>query len=151
MRSVIFVLIILAVAILISAWFESSTPIKSGSKTKESSAIVPTKKVETFETKTDDSGQVFVDVKPLKTGKEDWQFEITITTHSGDLSEDLAEVSKIIVDGVEQAPIKWEGSPPEGHHREGTLSFDGNFVNPKSIKLIIESIGGEKKEFEWSK
>ena len=142
MRSVIFVLIILAVAIFISASFES--------KKKESNTqVLPTKEVDKLATKTDDSGQVFVDAKPLKTEGKNLQFEITVTTHSVDLSEDLSSVSKLIVDGLEATPIRWDGDPPGGHHREGTLLFEGNFINPKSVKLIIESIGGEKKEFEW--
>ena len=142
MRSVIFVLIILAVAIFISASFES--------KKKESNTqVLPTKEVDKLATKTDDSGQVFVDAKPLKTEGKNLQFEITVTTHSVELWEDLSSVSKLIVDGLETTPIRWEGSPPGGHHREGALFFENNFVNPKSIKLIIESIGGEEKEFEW--
>lgn len=145
MRSVIFVLIILTIAILISAFWESSKK----NELSNSNRSMP--ELEQLATKTDDRGQVFVDAKPLKTEGRDWQFEITITTHSIDLSEDLTSLSKLIVDGSEQKPVKWEGSPLGGHHRNGTLFFKGGFSNPKSIKLIIESIGGEKKEFEWIK
>lgn len=138
MKSVIFALIILIIAVIISALFNSTQ------KKVEPTSLSPSPKIPQFEIKTDASGEVIVDAKRIKTG-----FELTITTHSKDLSEDLARVSKLIVDEKEILPIKWEGSPPGGHHRKGTLFFEGNFSNAKPIKLIIESIGGEKKEFEW--
>ena len=44
----------------------------------------------------------------------------------------------------------WEGTPPGGHHREGTLTFNDNLVETKSVSLILRDIAGiSKREFNW--
>lgn len=51
-------------------------------------------------------------------------FEITLDTHSVDLSFDVAATAKLEdVTKTTYGWATWEGDPPSGHHRKGTLTF----------------------------
>ena len=74
-----------------------------------------------------------------------WDFEVTLDTHTGSLDQDLVAIVRLVDDkGREYKAIKWEGDPPGGHHREGTLSFQPIDLKPKKIILQIE-----ERKFEW--
>ncbi len=112
----------------------------------------PTKETETqiFETKTDSSGEVTFEVTPKSLEEKGFEFEISMITHSVELNQDMAAVSKLIGDrGSEYKPTLWKGDGSGGHHRSGILRFEGIAQKPKSIKLIIGSIGGAERNFTW--
>ena len=74
-----------------------------------------------------------------------WDFEVTLDTHTGSLDQDLVAIVRLVDDkGREYKAIKWEGDPPGGHHRKGTLSFQPIDLKPKKIILQIE-----ERKFEW--
>jgi len=105
-----------------------------------------------YETKTSDEGNVIVAVTPqaLVVGKPP-QFEITFTTHSG--SMDFA-VEKIAVltdgQGTKYDSAVWEGSPPGGHHRNGTLTFNKPLLKGGSISLVLQNISQVlTRKFAW--
>lgn len=80
-----------------------------------------------------------------------WEFQVTLDTHSVELREDLAQVS-VLTDrsGKEYRPISWEGDPPGGHHREGTLRFNPPSPLPSSITLKIQNVGSiPERIFSW--
>lgn len=112
----------------------------------------PTKQVDRqiFETKTDSAGEVTIEATPKSLEEKDFEFEISITTHSVELNQDMVAVSKLIDDrGIEYRPNLWKGDGPGGHHRNGSLRFEGIIQKPKSIKLTINSIGGVERNFSW--
>lgn len=76
------------------------------------------------------------------------EFQIAINTHSVDLDFDLTKIS-ILSDnlGNAYAPVKWEGSEPGGHHRNGLLSFPTINKDAESIRLVITDT--VKREFVW--
>lgn len=105
-----------------------------------------------FESQTNNDGAVTIAVLPQNISESGlWEFKVTLDTHSGALSEDVAAVSVLVDDaGKEYAPLMWEGDPPGGHHREGILRFDAIQPPPASFTLNIGGIGGvPKRSFLW--
>ncbi|GBE57075.1 hypothetical protein BMS3Bbin16_01290 [archaeon BMS3Bbin16] len=76
-------------------------------------------------------------------------FEIGITTHSGSLDFDLAQISTLEDDsGNRYSPLSWEGSPTGGHHRSGKLAFPP-VEQTGTLTLIIVGVGIEDRVFSW--
>ncbi len=98
------------------------------------------------------NGEGDVTVSATLIDQSDWSFEMSLTTHSVDMREDLTQVS-ILVDenGNEYKPIEWQGDPPGGHHRGGVLRFGEITPSPRSVALIVRQVGGvEERVFEWT-
>ncbi len=97
-----------------------------------------------FQTLTSNENNVEFQVMPINPS----EFQISIDTHSVDLDFDLTEISTLY-DNIENnyKPLKWEGSAPGGHHRNGVLIFPPINSNAKSIKLVI--LNSVKREFMW--
>lgn len=77
------------------------------------------------------------------------EFQIEVNTHSVNLDFDLAGISELHDSmGNAYKPLKWEGSPPGGHHRSGILKFPQVSANAESIRLIIND--GAEREFYWN-
>lgn len=51
-------------------------------------------------------------------------FDVELTRHDGDLTNDLAASTVTVGEASLTAPT-WEGDPATGHHRSGRLSFGG--------------------------
>lgn len=79
-----------------------------------------------------------------------WEFEVRLETHAHSLDEDLARVSRLLVNGEEYAPLAWEGTPPGGHHRKGVLRFRTVSPPPATLELRIR-LNGEAapRNFSW--
>jgi hypothetical protein len=106
---------------------------------------------------TDNQGAVAVIVKPLdldaQAGK--LEFEVTLDTHSVDLSMDLAALATLTTDtGFTVQAEGWD-APPGGHHASGTLSFpasvDGKAIldNASRLTLIIKDVDAPERAFAW--
>lgn len=97
-------------------------------------------------------GEVDIKVTPLvlKAGERP-QFRLEFNTHSVELDFDVAKVTSLIINGnkVDSSSV-WEGSPPGGHHREGTLTFVDNLAETKSVILILRGVAGiSERKFIW--
>ncbi len=106
----------------------------------------------TFEPQTNSGGSVNVTVLPKNLSDAGtWDFDVTFSTHSVELSEDVTQISALVGDdGREYAPISWDGDPPGGHHREGILKFEPIVPTPRSITLKIRKIDGvDERSFRW--
>lgn len=99
-----------------------------------------------------EAGGVTVSVTPqnVSTGEPVWSFWLAFDTHSVELGQDPVQVSVLVADGKEYAPVVWEGSPPGGHHREGTLKFTAVSPRPRNIELIIRDVGGSEQSYSWA-
>lgn len=107
-----------------------------------------------WETKTDDTPPVTIDVVPVELGAsaEVWKFNIRFTTHSGNLDEDPAKAI-ILVDDKSKThkPTAWEGPGPGGHHIQGVLAFKAVTPTPSSVELKIRRVGGvPERSFRWN-
>jgi hypothetical protein len=79
------------------------------------------------------------------------RFDVSINTHQGSLDFDLTKISYLEDDkGNIYQPLSWEGSPPGGHHRSGTLSFPRLSEKTKFIKLTIKNVYNvPERIFKW--
>ena len=104
-----------------------------------------------YKEQVDESGAVNVTIKPTEISEEGWSFEVTLQTHSVELDMDiLASVVLIDADGAQVRATKWDGDPPGGHHRMGTLSFAALDRAPETITLLARDIADVPlREFVW--
>ena len=105
-----------------------------------------------WESKTDDQLAVTVTVSPLDISlqSKEWKFDIVMSTHSVELDQDMTRATVLVDDsGKEYSPVKWEGAPAGGHHREGVLSFAPVTPYPQHLTLNIKDIGDVQRSFSW--
>ena len=109
--------------------------------------------------RTDSQGAVQVDVFPVDlTGSDDetLTFDVSMNTHSVDLSMDLAAFSTLQTDtGVTLAALDWSGG--SGHHVSGTLRFPAIAPDARPalegasrLTLTIRDLDASERVFEWS-
>lgn len=107
-------------------------------------------KEKTFPAQTDEQEGVSVEVTPqtLSAGSEA-VFQVSLNTHSVELGEDLAAVSKLKDDkgNVYQAN-SWTGGKG-GHHLSGNLTFPKISPQASSVELIISGVAGIERKFKW--
>ena len=109
-------------------------------------------------TRMDDQGAIIFEVTPLnldQTTTESLEFNIILTTHSIDLSMDLAATATLTTDtGVNVNSTLWD-APRGGHHVEGKLIFpatqDGKSILDGATKLTltIVNVDAPTRIFEW--
>ena len=99
------------------------------------------------------NGGVAIAVKPIEISAKaaSWSFQVTLTTHSQELNDDLVRTADI-VDGAgkKASPTTWEGDAPGGHHRKGVLRFKALTPPPEAIELQIQRPGESgPRKFNW--
>jgi len=108
-------------------------------------------------TRSDQQGAIIMDITPLNLGipADTLEFEVVLTTHSIDLSMDLATLSTLSTDtGVSVKSTLWD-APLGGHHVEGKLIFpaikDGKPILEGAAKLTltIVNVDASSRIFEW--
>jgi len=95
-------------------------------------------------TKTETWGDVTAAATPTEAG-----FELQFNTHVTELDFEVEKIATLTDDaGTDYGVGKWTGTPPGGHHRSGTLSFDKAIItSAKSVKLTLEGWG----DWEWER
>ncbi|MBI3243194.1 MAG: hypothetical protein HYZ49_12970 [Chloroflexi bacterium] len=135
----------------------AATPAPSAQTNIEPTAPPTPSEVEQSLARFDSQGAVEFVVTPLNltTPNETLDFDISLNTHSVDLSWDLAAQSVLTTDtGLEVKGLNWPVGG--GHHYEGTLTFptktaDGKFLldGAKTLTLTIQDAGVASRMFEW--
>ena len=94
---------------------------------------------------------VTVKVTPRTVEGADWEFEVVFDTHSQELSDDLPKSALLVIDGgTPVAATGWQGDPPGGHHRKGTLGFKTTATSPQEIELRLRRPSeSESRTFRW--
>ena len=94
---------------------------------------------------------VTIKTTPRAVSASAWEFKIVFDTHSQALTDDLGKTAKLVGDGgASYAPAAWQGDAPGGHHREGTLRFDGVAPAPAYLELHIQRAGEKSPRiFRW--
>ncbi|MEK7193416.1 MAG: hypothetical protein AAB652_01360 [Patescibacteria group bacterium] len=107
-----------------------------------------------WDSKTNEQASVTVTVTPfdLFAQSKEWKFDVVLDTHSVELDQDMTKVAVLVDEGgKEYKPLRFEGDPAAGHHREGTLIFGQITPVPKAIELKIKNIGGvPERLFKWN-
>ena len=139
--------------ILAGAAFFVYTYTREGKQSNERPAqtLQPsTSPISALETQTNSDGPVTLKATPKFSSEI--AFEITLDTHSEELNANLTQTAMLIDEnGKEYKPLRWEGDPPGGHHREGILKFKPISPQPKTITLKISRIGGvPERKFLWT-
>lgn len=108
-------------------------------------------------TRSDAQGAVTVEVKPINLGEsaETLIFDVSMNTHSVDLSMDLAKLATLETDNgkIVQATA-WDG-PKGGHHVQGRLIFpaiyDGKplLEDARELTLTIKDVDAPSRIFTW--
>ena len=117
----------------------------------------PQKAASQVMTRSDGQGAVTVEVKPdnLSNPGNTLIFEISMSTHSIELSMDLASLATLATDNGRTVQATVWDAPRGGHHVSGTLSFPA-FVDGKSIldgatklTLTIKDVAAQERVFSW--
>ena len=108
-------------------------------------------------TRTDEQGAVTFAVTPLNlaSASDSLEFNVSMNTHSVDLSMDLTQFSTLTTDtGASVQATKWDATPG-GHHVGGNLIFPAT-QNGKSIldgtsklTITIVNVDAASRVFEW--
>jgi len=126
-------------------------PKPASSPTKDNSQTIDME--QKWESKIDDQASVTITVTPsdLSLESNEWKFDVVMDTHSVELDQDMTRVAILTDDsGKEYGPVRWEGVPAGGHHREGVLVFGQMTAASKTIELKIKNIGGvSERSFKW--
>ena len=125
-------------------------PKPASSPTKDNSQAIDIE--QKWESKVDEQASVTVTVTPsdLSLESNEWKFDVVLSTHSVELDQDMTQVAVLVDDGGnEYKPLRWEGAPAGGHHREGTLFFTPITPYPQHLKLNIKDVGGVQRLFSW--
>lgn len=96
----------------------------------------------TFSAQTDTQANVTVVVTPVQLSRgAPTVFTVNFDTHSVNLDFDVSKIATLKDDkgNVYNNPT-WQGSPPGGHHRSGTLTFNEVFHREtKSVTLTLSN------------
>ena len=87
--------------------------------------------------RTIEAGSVKVTITPTRFDDRGARFGISLDTHSGDLSMDLAASASLNVDGKTWPGAVWSGDGPSGHHRSGNLRFASGGPARGAARLTI--------------
>ena len=126
-------------------------PKPASSPTKDNSQTIDME--QKWESKIDDQASVTITVTPsdLSLESNEWKFDVVMDTHSVELDQDMTKVAILTDDsGKEYGPVRWEGAPAGGHHREGILFFVPITPYPQHLKLNIKDVGGVQRLFSWT-
>lgn len=156
-----FLTLSMAVLALILAGCSSTTPISTPTEetslpSEDASVDSPAQWREPF---VDEQGAVTVEITPLNlddSGKT-FDFQVSLNTHSVDLSIDLAPLATLTTDtGKTVQAVRWD-APLGGHHVEGTLSFPtetyGNsfLTGVSQITLKLVNVDAPERIFIWER
>lgn len=131
--------------LLLFAWTSRSSVPTLSSRTKPTTATA-------YETKESESGNVTITVTPRNlTSKMPPQFDVAFETHSVELDFDVSGLAVLTDEsGQSFGTAAWDGSPPGGHHRKGTLTFSQSLPAIKTISLTFTNVAGiPTRTFTW--
>lgn len=107
----------------------------------------------------DDQGAVVVEITPLNLNNpgQSLEFQVSLDTHSVDLSMDLAALSTLETDtGYTFKASQWD-APLGGHHVSGKLSFPALvqgtplLTGVTKLKLTLVDLDAPERVFIWEK
>ncbi len=83
------------------------------------------------------AGSVKLTITPTRFDDRGARFAISLDTHSGELSTDLATSATLDVNGRAWPAVRWSGGGPGGHHRSGELRFKSGGRARGTARLTI--------------
>ena len=89
---------------------------------------------------TADAGGVVVSATLERLDAQGALIGLALDTHSGALDADLVTAAGLTVGDTPWPAVAWDGDPPGGHHRAGTLHFDATGPPTGSVRLDLEGL-----------
>jgi len=155
MRRFVLPLLLISMFILVACSTKTAVPEQTASQPAPVSDAAPTQTNEL--TRTDEQGAIVFVITPLNLGTpaDTLEFDVSMNTHSVDLSMDLAQLATLSTDaGLTVQASKWDATPG-GHHVSGKLIFP-SIQDTKSIlegasklTLTIINVDATSRIFEW--
>jgi hypothetical protein len=107
--------------------------------------------------RSDGQGAITIEVKPnnLNDSGDVLFFAVSMTTHSIDLSMDLATLATLTTDDRRTVKATLWDAPRGGHHVSGTLSFpasvDGKALldGTTTLTMTIKDVDAPERVFSW--
>jgi hypothetical protein len=152
----ILLLIFLILALVLAACSATTTPLQSDLKPTPVSTESASPANDSV-TRIDEQGAIIIEITPLNLDSptDTLEFDVVLTTHSIDLSMDLATLSTLTTDtGISVESTLWD-APLGGHHVEGKLIFpatkDGKSILEGATKLTLAilNVDAPTRVFEW--
>lgn len=99
----------------------------------------------------DSRGGLTVVVEGVLRLGEPLELKVSLDTHTGSLDFDLTKLATLEDSlGGRYFPTEWRGSPPEGHHRSGSLLFPPLQGKPEWLRLTLRNLYGvPQRTFTW--
>ncbi|MBU4226136.1 MAG: hypothetical protein KKC71_10005, partial [Chloroflexi bacterium] len=103
----------------------------------------------------DSQGAVIVEITPKNFTAETLDFNVSLNTHSVDLSMDLSTLATLTTDTGVTVPASLWDAPRGGHHVEGTLQFPASVAGKsvlegaKQITIKIVNLDVPERVFTW--
>ncbi len=147
---------LLILSLVLSACSATSTPLQTDPQ-PDSVSTDSSSPSNDSAMRIDQQGAIIFEITPLNLDAptDTLEFYVTLTTHSIDLSMDLATLSTLTTDpGVSVESTLWD-APRGGHHVEGKLIFpatkDGKSILEGATKLTltITNVDAPTRIFEW--
>jgi hypothetical protein len=136
---------------------ETQTLVPTQTPTLEIVKTQKPKSAQPYPTQSDAQGAISMDITPenLTQFGDKVIFDVSMNTHSVDLSMDLAKLASLSTEtGKKVGAILWD-APRGGHHVQGKLSFptllDGKnlFDKAGNITITIKDVGAKSRIFTW--
>ena len=153
-------LMVLVFGFTLAVCSSTQTPITSRPPTAvggSSADPAPQKAASQDMTRSDGQGAVTFEVKPknLSNPGNALVFKISMSTHSLELSMDLASLATLTTDNGRTVQATVWDAPRGGHHVSGTLSFpaivDGTPIldGASKLTLTIIDVDAQERVFTW--
>lgn len=140
-----FLPVLLVISLVLTACSATSPAAQSSSPSNNSAMRI------------DQQGAIIIEITPLNLDSpaDTLEFDVVLTTHSIDLSMDLATLATLTTDtGISVEATLWD-APRGGHHVEGKLVFpatkDGRSILKGATKLTLTiiNVDAPTRIFEW--
>ncbi len=78
-------------------------------------------------------------------------FVVAMNTHTVDLSAyDMVKISELVAGGKRHAPLRWQSTSDNAHHRSGVLIFP-KIQPPFPVELLIKTVAGiPVRRLQWA-
>ena len=131
----------LAVALLVVATAGCGSGTGTGPETASSDSGYPERSAE--------AGAVEVTARPVRLDSTGASIEMAFDSHATSFDAEPTQAITLDVNGTLWPATAWDGDPPSGHHREGTLRFTSS--GPASGNATLNVAGlPQPVKFTWA-
>ena len=151
-------LLVLVLGLVLAACGSFQNPVSLPTALEQSPpAPTPQQSLSQDISRPDSQGAIIITVNPLNMNNpgDELVFEISLTTHSVDLSMDMATLATLTTDDGRTVQATLWDAPRGGHHVSGKLSFpasmDGRplLEGATQLTLIIKDVDAPERIFTW--